>query len=102
MDVEQSEWPLKGWFQPHTLVQNMSTLFHLGTHAFNTFLKIQIKLNLPCENEKKIILLNKYIKSHFSPYCWLVSVAGTVIQANGRPDFEDGLRTGVLLHCVTR
>ena len=27
----------------------------------------------------------------------LASVAGAVIQAIGRPEFEDGLRTGVLL-----
>ena len=32
----------------------------------------------------------------------LGSVAGPVIQANGRLEFEDGLRTGVLLHCVSR
>ena len=84
-----------------------STLSHVGTHASNTSLKIQVELNLPCENEEKIVLPNKYlsnrvIESHCSLFCWLVSVAGTVIQANGRPDFEDGLRTGVLLHCVTR
>jgi iron complex outermembrane receptor protein len=29
-------------------------------------------------------------------------VAGPVIQATGRPEFEDGLRTGVLLCIVTR
>ena len=28
---------------------------------------------------------------------WLASVAGAVIQAIGRPEFEDGLRTGVQL-----
>ena len=28
---------------------------------------------------------------------WLASVAGAVIQAIGRPDFEDGMRTGVQL-----
>ena len=93
--------------QPHTLVHSTSTLSRVGTHASNTFLKIQVELNLPCENKEKIVLTNEYlwnraIKSHFSPFCWLVSVAGTVIQANGRPDFEDGSRTGVLLHCVTR
>ena len=27
----------------------------------------------------------------------LASVAGAVVQAIGRPEFEDGLRTGVLL-----
>ena len=28
---------------------------------------------------------------------WLASVVGAVIQAIGRPDFEDGMRTGVQL-----
>ena len=30
-------------------------------------------------------------------FVWLASVAGAVIQAIGRPDFEDGMRTGVQL-----
>ena len=38
----------------------------------------------------------------WSWFCKLGSVAGPVIQANGRLEFEDGLRTGVLLHCVSR
>ena len=29
-------------------------------------------------------------------------MAGAVIQATGRPEFEDGLRTGILLHSVSR
>ena len=30
------------------------------------------------------------------------SVAGPVIQANGRLSFEDGLRSGGLLYCVSQ
>ena len=32
----------------------------------------------------------------------LGSVAGPVIQANGRLSFEDGLRSGGLLYCVSQ
>ena len=42
---------------------------------------------------------NTFVLSWFHK---LGSVAGPVIQANGRLEFEDGLRTGVLLHCVSR
>ena len=42
---------------------------------------------------------NTFVSSWFHK---LGSVAGPVIQANGRLEFEDGLRTGVLLHCVSR
>ena len=36
------------------------------------------------------------IRYHNNKKPWLASVAGAVIQAIGRPEFEDGLRTGVL------
>ena len=51
-------------------------------------------------------------KIAMSLFCWmslynsrkkkLGSVAGPVIQANGRLSFEDGLRSGGLLYCVSQ
>ena len=43
-----------------------------------------------------------FIKRKIDTLYQLGSVAGPVIEANARLEFEDGLRTGVLLHFVTR
>ena len=42
---------------------------------------------------------NDFLDTLYPSKYWprLASVAGAVIQAIGRPEFEDGLRTGVLL-----
>jgi len=40
--------------------------------------------------------------TYFSLHFRLESVAGSVIQATGRPVFVDGLRSGVLLHMTSR
>ena len=47
------------------------------------------------------IFYKLFIKLSCDSVLQLGSVAGSVIQAFGRLEFEDGLRTGVLLHCVT-
>ena len=43
-----------------------------------------------------LYLFGEDIKFQKKIYC-VASLAGAVIQAIGRPEFEDGLRTGVLL-----
>ena len=48
------------------------------------------------------ILCNLFMNLSCEHFFQLGSVAGSVIQAFGRLEFEDGLRTGVLLHRVTR
>ena len=61
-------------------------------HARNMLSRI---LSMPQPNSLWLILEKQnYIYVHLSR---LASVAGAVIQAIGRPEFEDGLRTGVLL-----
>ena len=48
------------------------------------------------------ILSPNFILSNFGLFWWLGSVAGPVIEANARPELEDGLRTGALLYFVLR
>ena len=67
----------------------------LEYHRFTTLILYPCSQNL---GKSCIVAL---IWNDFHSFCWLGSVAGSVIQAIGRPEFEDGLRTGVLLHCVT-
>ena len=43
-----------------------------------------------------------FILENFHQLWWLESVAGSVIEANARPELEDGLRTGALLYFVLR
>ena len=64
---------------------------------FTETLVIKIRFRMELVHNKKHS--NTLVSSWFYK---LGSVAGPVIQANGRLEFEDGLRTGVLLHCVSR
>ena len=54
-------------------------VLHLGTEYIDDFLKLKFITDIK-----------------------LGSVAGPVIQANGRLSFEDGLRSGGLLYCVSQ
>ena len=58
-----------------------------------TILKVVFELMSTCTH---------FIKREIDLFYQLGSVAGPVIEANARLEFEDGLRTGVLLHFVTR
>ena len=53
-----------------------------------------------------LMILNQYTvyikQRNYVSYFQLGSVAGPVIQATGRLESEDGLRTGILLHIGSR
>ena len=87
--------PTRTWF-PRNFAKIIFLLLYLYTKVSNVLTKIvaKCKINL---SRKNMGIGNKLIQSFK-----LGSVAGPVIQANGRLTFEDDLRSGGLLYFTTQ